>query len=112
MIKIGEFNPREDGFSGWLATIGLDAVLTIVPAAPSDTKNAPDYRVHAGEDAEGPEVGAGWKHTGRKAGPYIALVIDDPSLPRPIRASLFRPAIEGQPHLLFWQRNPRRREAE
>ncbi len=112
MILIGEFKPNGDGFAGHLVTLGIEAVLTIVPATRSDIKNAPDYRVHAGDTADGPEVGAGWKRTGERAGAYVAVVIDDPQLPRAIRANLFRPAIEGQPHLLFWQRNQRRREAE
>lgn len=112
MIRIGEFYARGDGFSGSLVTLGIDAAVTIVPAAHSDTKNAPDYRVHAGEDAEAPEIGAGWKRTGERAGPYVAITIDDPFLPRAIRANLFRPAAEGDPHLLYWQRAQRRGQAE
>lgn len=112
MINIGEFNERGDGFAGRLETLVIGAVLTIVPATRSDIRNAPDYRVHVGENDEGREVGAGWKRTGEKAGAYVAIVIDDPVLPRPIRANLFRPSIEGQPHLLFWQRTQGGRETE
>ena len=112
MIRIGEFRSIGDGFSGRLTTLGLDVALTIVPALPSDSKNAPQYRIHAGESAEGPEVGAGWKHDGKRAGAFVVLQIDDPQLPRPIRASLFRPATEGEPHPLFWQRQARRAKAE
>lgn len=111
MIRIGEFTVQGDGYCGRLTTLGIDAVVSIVPAARSDIRNAPDYRVHAGTSAEGPEIGAGWKRTGERAGAYVAIVIDDPQLPRAIRANLFRPGIEGQPHLLFWQRAQRRREA-
>ncbi len=112
MIRIGEFYVRGDIYSGHLVTLGVDAAVTIVPAAHSETRNAPDYRVHAGEDAEGPEIGAGWKRTGERAGAYIAITVDDPFLPRAIRANLFRPAVEGEPHLLFWQRAQRRAQAE
>lgn len=112
MINIGEFNERGDGFAGRLETFAIGAALTIVSAQRSDARNAPDYRVHVGENGDGPEVGAGWKRTGEKARAYVAIVIDDPVFPRPIRANLFRPAVEGQPHLLFWQRNQRRRETE
>lgn len=111
MIKIGEFHVRGDGFSGRLVTLGIDVALTLVPAPRNDIRNAPDYRVHADEDADGPEVGAAWKRTGERAGAYVALVIDDPQFPRPIRANLFRPAIEGEPHLLFWQRDQRKRDS-
>ena len=41
------------------------------------------YRVHLG-DGDGPEIGAGWKRTGEKAGEYVSLVIDDPALAQPI----------------------------
>jgi uncharacterized protein (DUF736 family) len=110
MIKIGEFIEQGDGFSGRLTTLAIDVELTIVPATRSDIRNAPDYRIHAGKSSEGAEVGAGWKRTGERAGPYVAVVIDDPQLPRAIRANLFRPGIEGQPHLLLWQRRQRRRD--
>lgn len=112
MIRIGEFREHDDGYSGRLEMLAIKAAVTIVPAARSDVRNAPDYRVHAGESADGPEIGAAWKRTGERAGAYLAVVIDDPQLPRAIRANLFRPTIEGQPHLLFWQRGARRRETE
>ena len=111
MIKIGEFIARGDGFSGRLVTLGIDVALTLVPATRRDIPNAPDYRVHADEDADGPEVGAAWKRTGERAGAYVAIVIDDPQFHRPIRANLFRPAIDGEPHLLFWQRAQRKRDS-
>ena len=112
MIRIGEFHEQGEGYSGRLEMLAIKASVTIVPATRSDIRNAPDFRVHAGEDADGPEIGAAWKRTGERAGAYLAVVIDDPQFPRPVRANLFRPAIEGEPHLLFWQRNQRRREAE
>lgn len=112
MIRIGEFRAHGDSYSGRLVTLGIDVALTIAPAPRSDVRNAPDYRVHADEDADGPEVGAGWKRTGEKAGAYVAIVIDDPQFPRPIRANLFRPTVEGEPHLLLWQRHQRRRDTE
>lgn len=112
MIRIGEFAAHGDGFRGRLTTLGFDAELTIIPAARSASPNAPDYRVHAGSSAEGREVGAGWSHTGERAGPYLALLIDDPQLPRAIRANLFGPSRDGDPHLLFWQRRQRRRDVE
>jgi uncharacterized protein (DUF736 family) len=112
MIRIGEFREQGYGYSGRLEMLGIQAEVTIVPATRSDIRNAPDYRVHAGEDADGPEIGAAWKRTGERAGAYLAVVVDDPQFPRPVRANLFRPTIEGQPHLLFWQRHQRRRETE
>ncbi len=46
------------GYSGHIRTLSLDAELALVPAEPSDAENAPDYRIHLG-DEDGPEVGAG-----------------------------------------------------
>lgn len=112
MIRIGAFQAQDQGYSGRLTTLGLDTAITIVPAAASENRNAPDYRVHAGEDAFGREIGAGWKRTGERAGAYVAIVLDDPQFPRAIRANLFRPVLEGEPHLLFWQRSQRRRDPE
>jgi hypothetical protein len=57
MAQIGRFIRTGNGFSGRLRTLSLDIELTIVPADHSDAENAPNYRVHAG-DEDGPEVGA------------------------------------------------------
>ncbi|BAV48062.1 hypothetical protein MLTONO_3159 [Mesorhizobium loti] len=67
--------------------------IIILAAEPSDAENAPDYRVHLFDGMSNkkvPEVGAAWKRTGEKAGEYVALLIDDPTFPHPIRANLFR----------------------
>src|SRR3546814_11746674 len=88
MPLIGQFTAENENFVGRVHTLTLYRELTIVPAEPSDAENAPAYRVlHGAED--GPEVGAGWEEVGEKAGDYISLVIDDPALPPPIRATLF-----------------------
>ena len=61
-------------------------------------------------DDDGPEVGAGWKRTGEKAGEYVSLLIDDPAFTQPIRANLFQSGrrVRSRFHLL-WNR-PSRRE--
>jgi hypothetical protein len=47
---------------------------------PSDAENAPDYRVHVSATSnDGPEIGAGWKRTGEKAGEYVSVLLDDPA---------------------------------
>ena len=63
MAQIGQFTRTETGFTGRLHTLILYREITLVPATPSDSENAPDYRVHHGDD-DGPEIGAGWKRTG------------------------------------------------
>lgn len=107
MAQIGQFTRETFGFIGRIRTLSFDTGFTIVPADASDAENAPDYRVHLG-DEDGPEVGAGWKRTGERAGEYIALLIDDPALPQPIRANLFRDNDGGSAWSLHWNRPPKR----
>ena len=116
MPQIGTFTHDEDGigFVGHLTTLMLAQDILIVPAEPSDAENAPQYRVHIvdGETGEaGAEIGAGWKRTGERAGEYIAVVIDDPALPQPIRANLFRNDDAGKDWSLHWSR-PAKRDAK
>lgn len=107
-MKIGYFVSGEDGFAGHITTLTLDIDLTLVPAEASDSENAPDYRVIAGEGDETREVGAGWKHVGEKAGDYVSLQIDDPMFVQPLRANLFQG--DGNNHVLVWSR-PTKRDA-
>ena len=106
MAQIGQFTRTETGFTGRLHTLILYRELTLVLATPSDSENAPDYRIHHG-DEDGPEIGAGWKRTGEKAGKYVSLQLDDPALGRPIRANLFQADDEGA-WVLQWNRPSRR----
>jgi len=107
MPQIGTFIRETSGFTGRIRTLSFDTEFTIVPAEATDAENVPDFRVHLG-DEDGPEVGAGWKRTGERAGEYIALLIDDPALPQPIRANLFRDNDEGSAWSLHWNCPPRR----
>lgn len=108
MPQIGQFTRDESGFTGRIQTLTLDCELSIVPAEHSDTENAPAYRVHHG-DTDGPEIGAAWTRTGEKAGEYLSVLLDDPALPQPIRANLFRDDDAGTSWSLHWSR-PRPRE--
>lgn len=115
MPQIGQFTRQETGFAGKLETFTLFRDVVIVPAEQSDAENAPDYRVHASDDGKaeaGPEIGAGWKRTGERAGEYIAVLIDDPALPHPIRANLFRDDDAGNAWSLHWSRPRDRSEKD
>lgn len=107
MPQIGIFTRAPSGFTGRIRTLSFDTAFVIVPAEPSDAENAPDYRIHLG-DEDGPEVGAGWKRTGERAGNYVALMLDDPVFLTPIRANLFRDDDTGNAWSLHWSRQPRR----
>jgi uncharacterized protein (DUF736 family) len=115
MPQIGQFTRQDTGFAGNLETFTLFRDVVIVLAEPSDAENAPDYRVHASDDGKaeaGPEIGAGWKRTGERAGEYIAVLIDDPALPQPIRANLFRDDDAGNAWSLHWSRPRDRAEKD
>jgi uncharacterized protein (DUF736 family) len=115
MPQIGQFTRQDTGFAGNLETFTLFRDVVIVPTEPSDAENAPDYRVHASDDGKaepGPEIGAGWKRTGERAGEYISVLIDDPALPQPIRANLFRDDDAGNAWSLHWSRPRDRAEKD
>jgi uncharacterized protein (DUF736 family) len=108
-MRIGTFHAAGGGYSGQLQTLSLSIEISLVPAAPSDSDNAPDFRVVAGEDEDAREIGAGWKHVGEKAGDYVSVQIDDPSFLQPLRANLFKGDDNG--HVLVWSRPSRREKA-
>jgi len=110
MAHIGQFTRTKHGYHGQLKTLTLDAELTLVPAERTDAENAPDFRVHIDADTQSLEVGAGWKRTGEKAGDYVSMFIDDPAMPHPIHANLFRSVSEEGTYLLTWNRPPKRRD--
>ncbi|MDJ0448806.1 DUF736 domain-containing protein [Methylocystis sp. JR02] len=111
MAQIGQFTRDKSGFAGRIHTLTVDCDLILVPAESSDAENAPDFRIHLG-DADGPEIGAGWKPTGEKAGDYVSLVIDDPSLTQPIRTNLFQSGDNKSAWVLNWNRPPKRSERD
>lgn len=113
MAQIGTFKRTKTGIRGRIRTLALDAELILIPVDKRDAENAPDYRIHLGDDdsAEvGAEVGAGWKRTGEKAGDYISLQLDDPTFAQPIRANLFQADDKGTAFALLWNRTSRRNE--
>ena len=116
MSLIGQFHRTQSGFAGRIRTLAIDAELVLIPAEHSDAENAPDYRIHLGSPDDGhevgPEVGAGWKRTGEKAGDYVSLQIDDPTFGHPIRAKLFQSADDKSAWGLYWNRPPKRAERD
>jgi uncharacterized protein (DUF736 family) len=104
MTEIGRFARHDGGFRGRLRTLSHQADLVLVPLAPAEGgTRGPAFRIHLGDDADGPEVGAAWRRTGEKVGAYLALVLDDPLFPKPIRANLFADA-DGEAFRLIWVR--------
>lgn len=108
MTQIGSFAATKTGYSGRIHTMSLDAAVSLVPAEPSDSENAPDYRVMLGDADNAFEIGAGWKRTGEKAGAFVTVQIDDPTFVQPLRANLFNDGDNG--HVLVWNRAAKRDE--
>lgn len=111
MTQIGQFARGKSGYSGRIQTLSFNAELVLVPAERSDAENAPDYRIHLG-NSEGPEIGAGWKRTGDKAGDYVSLQLDDPTWAQPIRANLFQSSDDKSAFVLNWNRPQKRNEKD
>ncbi|MEO1985156.1 MAG: DUF736 domain-containing protein [Martelella sp.] len=107
MTQVGQLTRTKSGYTGRIHTLTLDRKLTLVPAEPSDTENAPDYRVHSG-DGSGPEVGAAWKRSGERAGDYLSLQLDDLAFDHPIRANLFQLDADKDTWTLLWNCPPKR----
>lgn len=107
MARIGTFIRTADGFAGRLHLLARDLDLVLVPVDARGGDKAPDYRILRAGDGGG-ELGAAWSHTGEKAGPYLSLALDDPTLVRPIRAHLFRSDGDETVHHLHWTRTTRR----
>lgn len=103
MTQIGSFTATGSGYSGRIRTASLDVVVSIVPAETSENENVPDYKIVLGDYELGPEIGAGWKRTSERAGAFVAVQIDDPTFPQPLKAFLFKFIDNG--HVLVWNRH-------
>lgn len=111
MALIGQFTRTPAGFTGRVRTLVLDCELTFVAVENAEANDAPDYRVHLG-DEDGPEVGAVWKRTGEQAGTGFNVVLDDPSFVQPVRARLFQTDDDGRDWSLAWRRTRKQQDAQ
>jgi uncharacterized protein (DUF736 family) len=109
-MQIGSFIRTANGFEGVIHSAVLDIRVSVVPAETSEAEKAPDWRVHRGDDGDGPEIGAGWNESGERAGDYVSLRIDDPTFVQPIRAGLFQNANDPASWSLRWNRPRKTRE--
>jgi uncharacterized protein (DUF736 family) len=103
-MMIGSFGKYDDVYTGRLHTLGIDAMVTIAPAPPSDEKNAPDWLAMLGDETSCDEVGAGWNRVDAETGDIISVRIDSPALAEPLRANLHCDVLVSGLHPLFWAR--------
>ncbi|MGR9281407.1 DUF736 domain-containing protein [Rhizobium johnstonii] len=111
MPQIGQFTRTKSGYSWRLTALGIDVELALVSAEASDAENAPDYRALLGGE-EGIEIGAGWKHVGERAGEYVAVQLDSPLFPAPLRTNLFRSGDDNATWGLHWSRPAKPRKED
>lgn len=111
-MQIGSFIRTANGFEGIIESAVLDIRVSIVPAESGDGDKAPDWRVHRGDDGDGPEIGTGWNESGERAGDYVSLRIDDPTFAQPIRAALFHNTGDKSAWSLRWNRQPKSRDQD
>ncbi|HLG89125.1 MAG TPA: DUF736 domain-containing protein [Alphaproteobacteria bacterium] len=99
MATIGTFTKSDNGYTGSVRTLTVNAKARITPVERKEKDKAPDYRVFAGTA----EIGAAWKKTSEAGREYVSVKLDDPSFPAPIFASLVQ--LEGEEdYALIWSR--------
>jgi uncharacterized protein (DUF736 family) len=115
-VQIGCFHAHGAGFVGRVQMLTLDVAVRLVPTGLGDHGRAPDWRVHLDDESQpdcvGIEVGSGWTHNRPTIGDYVALQLDCPSFPRPVRANLLPSTRNDAEHVLLWSPRLRRPKAE
>jgi uncharacterized protein (DUF736 family) len=102
MSVIGIFIPDKDGgWSGSIRTLTINAKVRLVPNESRESDNAPAFRVFVGQS----RIGDAWpaRSGGDSPKDYLRLRFDDPSLPEPISAALFK-SKDGKEAQLVWNR--------
>jgi uncharacterized protein (DUF736 family) len=103
MATIGKFTKTENGFTGSIRTLTLQAEISIEAVENKSSDKAPDFRVFHLYDSVTSEIGAAWKKTSREGAEYLSVSLDDPSFTARINCSLFKTSVEHT-HSLVWER--------
>ena len=109
MPIIGTFSAVKDGYAGIIRTLTMSVRVRLIANDRKDADGVPDFRIVAGAA----EIGAAWRRT-RKGSEetYLSVKLDDPALPQPIRANLFRDDDAGNAWSLHWSRPRDRAEKD
>ncbi|WP_260929130.1 DUF736 domain-containing protein [Novosphingobium sp. 9] len=110
-MRIGTFTPGNKAFAGRLQTLTLDLALRIVVLEGGTSAAAPDWRILAGEGRDEVEVGVAWNNTSAAGVAFLAVQLQCPALPRPIRARLLPPRDGNGDHVLHWSPRARGKES-
>lgn len=77
---IGFLKRKGDKFDGYLATLSINADITMVKNGGKSQPDQPDYRVFCTDNKF--ELGAGWIRTSKTSGnDYISLALTAPEFP-------------------------------
>lgn len=96
MAMIGEFRAEDTGFRGTIETF-LSVLEVRIERTQNRAQAAPDFRIYRGAA----EIGAAWDRETKSKRRYLAVVIDDPSLARPIECRLVQSDTNWS---LMWSR--------
>ena len=101
MANIGTFKKAGNDYHGEIVTLTLQTNNVRIVSVPNQpNENAPSHRVYVGRA----EVGGGWPRQSAEGRDYLSIKIDDPSLSKPIYASLFADD-DGDTFSLVWNRS-------
>ena len=100
MATIGTFTRTENGFTGSITTLTIQATKVAIVEESRGGEHAPTHRIFLGKA----EIGAGWAKRSSEGRDYLSLKIDDPSLPAPLFAGLFAEE-DGRTHSVIWSRS-------
>jgi uncharacterized protein (DUF736 family) len=106
MKKIGFFKKEGTVWIGTIAVLQFEARARIEFNKDKMSSTDPDYILYktGGEVGFEVEFGAAWdKYSQQQRVPYKAVLLDDPSLARPISAVLWEDPMDGLWYL-FWDR--------
>ncbi len=98
MANIGTFTQTATGYSGNIHSMTLNVPCTFEEVESDDNDKAPDFRL---VNDQGVDLGAAWRKTNKDDKPYLAVKLEDPTLPAPIYANLVE---QDDGHTLIWVR--------
>lgn len=98
MATIGKFTATNNGYTGTISTLTVNASVAFVPNADRSTDKSPHFHLIS----NGTRVGAAWEKVSEQESRYLSVNIDDPSFPSEVWSFLF-PADDGSFNLV-WNR--------
>lgn len=106
MKKIGCFRKEQYDWIGTIAVLQFEAKARLVPVQGKAPSEMPDFILYkvGGSGGFEVELGTGWhRSSDRQRHPYIEVIVDDPSLSRPIHAIFWEDPIHEYWYL-YWDR--------